>query len=71
MEKFLKSEIEFIKFVLKEYEPRNRLEEKDKQQILFILEKESQEELVDVPVNKKGEEEFKKRQKDFEKSQKE
>ena len=34
----LKSEISFIKIILKEYEPLNKLEEKEKQGILNYLE---------------------------------
>ena len=38
-EGLLESEKEFLKFVLKEYKTLNRLEEKDKQNILRILNK--------------------------------
>ena len=51
----LGSEVEFIRFVVKEYKPRNRLEEKDKQNILIALKQLDKGHLVGLPEKQRVE----------------
>ena len=51
----LRSEVEFIRMVVKEYKPENRLEEKDKQNVLVVLEEIDKGHLVGLPEKQREE----------------